>query len=415
MNHPSDTLLPPAARLKVIVVIIVLCAVLGAGYVLYASQRVKQVVGEQTIPAEELTTLDEVLTSRQRSPDEDDAPVAEPLANSTANMLAGEMESPATPDNGAASTSGTQANLLVFVNRFAGVDYSRLAVANALQPDKRALVDLRCARMYIASGRGICLQGTGESDRSEGVILLFDEQFRETRRYFLMGIPSRARVSPDGSKAAYTIFVTGHSYTGGVGTFSTDTRIVDMERDHRVSLEDFIAYRNGERFQHIDFNYWGVTFADDANRFYATLGTQGKTYIVEGNVQTQRIEVIAEGGECPSLSPDNRSLVFKERIGGVLSATHWQLVHYDLATGQRTPLDETRSVDDQVEWLDNDTIIYSMPAGGSMAGSTVQPITELWKLDITSGAEPQLYLANAESPAVIQQTGASERGEFSGG
>lgn len=407
MNHPADTTFQPAARLKVTVAVIVLCAVVGAGYVLYAGQRAKQAIGGQSMPAEQLTTLDDVLAGSQIAPDESDELLsAAPTAAAPVQSVAGvdsATDSPAMTD--------TPDDLLVFVNRFAGVDYGRLAVANALHPDKRALVDLRCARMYMAAGAGICLQGTGESDRSEGLIVLFDEQFRETRRYFLMGIPSRARVSPDGTKAAYTLFVTGHSYTGGVGTFSTDTRIVDMERDHRVSLEDFTAYRDGQRFQHIDFNYWGVTFADDANRFYATLGTQGKTYIVEGNVQAQSIQIVAEGGECPSLSPDNRSLVFKERVGSALAATHWQLVHYDLATGQRTPLGETRSVDDQVEWLDNDTILYSMPG----SGSRVQPVTELWMLDIAPGAEPQLYLANAESPAVIQQANSSNPLVASGG
>ena len=41
-----------------------------------------------------------------------------------------------------------------------------------------------------------------------------------------------------------------------------------MERDWRVALEeDFRAFRDGEQFQNLDFNYWGVTFAADSNRF----------------------------------------------------------------------------------------------------------------------------------------------------
>lgn len=402
MKDISITTLQPMSRLKLTVAVIFLCFIVGSGYVLYASQRVKQATAAQTIPAEQLASLQTVLTGGKGQPTPADSPVT------VQSMTRSASEPSSTSAAGSTNTMTTRtkaaSDLLVFVNRFAGADKGRLAVVNTLQPDKRALLDLRCARVHMAAGTGICLQSAEEAQGSDGLILLFDEQFQETRRYYLMGSPSRARVAPDGTLAAYTIFVTGHSYTGGVGTFSTDTRIVDTQRDYRIALEDFKAYRNGEPFRHIDFNYWGVTFAQEANRFYATLGTQGKTYIVEGDVEAQTIQIVTEEGECPSLSPDNRRLVFKERQGGILSALHWQLVAYDLTTGERTPLGETRSVDDQVEWVDNDSIIYALPDDGT----TAQRTTQLWTLDLTPGSQPQRYLVNAESPAVVQQgTGTS--------
>lgn len=373
--------------LKVTLLVMVCCILLGSGYVFYASQRTKQRIASQLMPAEQLTSLDSLLAEK---------PTAVPTPQ------ASDREADVVPDEAIAVAAGTMATddsagVVVFVNRFPGGEYGRLAVAKALEPDKRALVDLRCARVHMANGVGICLQTPAESGDSDALILLFDEQFQETRRYYLLGVPSRARVSPDGRWAAYTNFVTGHSYTGGVGSFSTDTRIVDMQRDYRVSLEDFQAYRDGALFQYIDFNYWGVTFANDGNRFYATLGTQGKTYIVEGDINAQRVRVITEDAECPSLSPDNRTLVFKERSGGLLGQPHFQLVRYDLATGERTPLAETRSVDDQVAWLDADTIIYSLPGDTP----TTPPTTELWTVNITPQSIPQRYLSHAESPAVL--------------
>jgi hypothetical protein len=33
----------------------------------------------------------------------------------------------------------------------------------------------------------------------------------------------------------------------------------------------------------VDINFWGVTFARAPGRFYATLGTKGHTYLVEGD------------------------------------------------------------------------------------------------------------------------------------
>ena len=34
------------------------------------------------------------------------------------------------------------------------------------------------------------------------------------------------------------------------------------------------------------------------------------------------------------------------------------------ATGQETPLAEVRSVDDQLEWLDDNTVVYGSPDSG---------------------------------------------------
>ena len=78
----------------------------------------------------------------------------------------------------------------------------------------------------------------------------------------------------------------------------------------------------------------------------------------------------------------------------------FELVAVDLETNTQHKLGETRSVDDQVEWLDNDTILYALhPARGDTA---VQHEFDIWMLDIAEGSEPKLFLPNADSPAVAR-------------
>lgn len=67
----------------------------------------------------------------------------------------------------------------------------------------------------------------------------------------------------------------------------------------------------------------------------------------------------------------------------------------DLASGQETRLEgETRSVDDQVAWLDDDTVIYGLPRPDQPGASDV------WTLPIHGGESPELLVENAWSPTV---------------
>jgi dipeptidyl aminopeptidase/acylaminoacyl peptidase len=183
-----------------------------------------------------------------------------------------------------------------------------------------------------------------------------------------------------------TEFVAGHSYAEA--GFSTLTTLIDMPTGRIITdLEKFEVFRDGTRIASPDFNFWGVTFARDSNRFYATLGTGGKTYLVEGDVSARRARVLRENVECPSLSPDNKRIAFKKRDG---SLGMWRLHILDLATLEDRPLEaETRIIDDQVEWLDDNQILYR------------------WGQDVivvpTDGsAPPRIFLARASSPAVVR-------------
>ena len=142
------------------------------------------------------------------------------------------------------------------------------------------------------------------------------------------------------------MFVTGHSYADA--QLSTATVLVDIaKRATMANLEEFDVIQDGSPIKSADFNYWGVTFERDSNFFYATLRTGGLNYLVHGDVRAKRITVVHAGVECPSLSPDGTRVGFKK----ALSRGDWRVAVLDLHTLKETILAETRSVDDQVEWL----------------------------------------------------------------
>jgi hypothetical protein len=278
-----------------------------------------------------------------------------------------------------------------------GETHGRLGQARLTDPQGPLTgTPLRCERLHFAGGRGVCLTAERRMFASYGATL-FDAEFVSRHQLPLGGVPSRVRVAPDGRHAAITVFVAGHSYAAS--NFSTRTTLVDL-RTGEVAVDDmeaFTIWRDGARFRAADFNFWGVTFARDGNRFYATLGTGGQTYLVEGNLERREATVVRAGIECPALSPDNTRIAFKKRIGGLLTAVTWRLSVLDLASGQEWELSEPRSVDDQVEWLDDRLVLYGLPAAAS--GTAV---TNVWAVPADGSGSPQLLMPGAESPAVVR-------------
>jgi hypothetical protein len=267
-------------------------------------------------------------------------------------------------------------------------DARRVAVAALGAPETtRQLIAESCQRIAMAAGQGLCL--TLGHDVSKGSAFLFDEQFNLRRTIPASGLPSRAQISSDGRYGAMTFFVFGDSYAEG--GFSTRTTLVDMTSGERLAdLEDFTVLRDGERIHQIDFNFWGVTFAPDSDRFYATLATGGETFLIEGSVGQKTARILRENVECPSISPDGTRLVFKKRMADGPPAI-WRLHVLDLATMRETPLSETRNIDDQVAWLDERHVLYSAPA----------PRPELWTVSVAGSDPPRLFLTGASSPVVF--------------
>jgi hypothetical protein len=286
---------------------------------------------------------------------------------------------------------------IVFRSTAIGDTFGKIAIVPLDAPaGPRMVTSLLCDRVYFAASEGVCLAGyQGQAAAYTGYI--FGSDFEPRSSFPLIGLPSRARISSDGSLAATTVFVTGHSYNEG--GFSTQTTIRSTTNGAVLAdLEQFTIWRDGQRIQAPDFNFWGVTFAGDGNRFYATLGTGGKTYLIEGTLDSLQARVLHENVECPSLSPDHTRLAFKQRI--VRNGTSiWRIVILDLATMHETPLStETRSVDDQVEWLDNSHILYALADDGP--SPTVGE--NIWVLPTTGSDPPRIFLPKGFSPTVIR-------------
>ena len=322
--------------------------------------------------------------------------------NKTLSTITEDVEEGAqVPGSSSANGTSRPRAYVLFRSTALGETYGRVSLAYLDAADnQRYVTPLQCDRVHFAAGRGLCLQA------KRGVVTtyqaqLFDGEFHVLQTVALGGIPSRARLSADGRLAAMTVFVSGHSYAGT--DFSTRTSVMDAT-DGRMLIEDFeelTVLREDVPFKATDFNFWGVTFSRDSNRFYATLATAGKFYLIEGDVASRRARVIHEGVECPSLSPDNTRLAFKRRVdvGDRLGRFVWRLYVLDLATRTETPLvGETRNVDDQVEWLDNDHIVYALPDDARRSSAA----TNSWVLATKGSAAPRLLASMAFSPAVVR-------------
>lgn len=303
--------------------------------------------------------------------------------------------------------AGSAAPRLLYRSTAPGDSYGSVMLASlaaASEPPDSAApsarrTPLRCERVHFAAGRGLCLQA------KRGVLTtytarLFNAAFETTGSYALAGPPSRARVSPDGRLAAMTVFVAGHGYSSG--DFTTRTSVIDAHTGRPLvdDLESFAVTKDGMPFKESNFNFWGVTFARDAQRFYATLGSGQRRWLVEGDLAARRMRVIHEAVECPSLSPDNRRIAFKRRIAGEAGGRIvWQLQVLDLASGQETALRrETRNVDDQVEWLDDAHLAYALPDDPAQAGAA----SSTWSLAADGSADPQRLWPYAFSPTVLR-------------
>lgn len=251
----------------------------------------------------------------------------------------------------------------------------------------RTLARLGCDRVYFAAGRGLCLvRGKDIEDDSRALVLGADLRVRHELE--VEGVPSRARVSADGRYGSVTLFVKGHAYATA-GSFSAQTTLIDLASGRKIAdLEQFVVTRSGRRVTAVDVNFWGVTFARDSDQFYATLATGGKTYLIRGSVRARTAQVIHVNVECPSLSPDGTRIAYKRREPSWTRP--WRLTVLDLSTMRETPLAETRSVDDQAEWLDDAHVLYGLDG-------------DVWMVRTDGRGQPRRYLRGADSPAVVRR------------
>jgi hypothetical protein len=247
---------------------------------------------------------------------------------------------------------------------------------------KPQLSGLKCDRFAVAKQTAVCLAVQPGTLPAVTDVLVLDGRFGVRHTESLPGTPSRARVSPDGKRVYWTLFVTGDSYaaTG----FSTRAGIYTVDSGRLAkSIEELPVFTGGKRYFAPDVNYWGITFAADGNRFYATLGSKGRTYLVEADYGRFRGKTLRENVECPSLSPDGTRVAFKKKT----AEGTWRLSVLELASMKETELAETRSVDDQALWQDDHTVLYGLD-------------NAVWAVPADGSGTPRQLVADAASPAV---------------
>jgi hypothetical protein len=307
-----------------------------------------------------------------------------------------EVESGASPVSTVPVATVAAAPHILFRETRVDSGFGKLSLVGLADPNgPRATTDLTCERVDFEKDRGICLSANRGAVTSYATIV-FDQDFKTLSSTPLTGLPSRVRVSPDGHYGATTTFVAGDSYAAD--TFSTRTNLLDLRSGESLgSLEQFSVVKDGQPFSAVDFNFWGVTFANDNNTFYATLGTGGHTYLVKGDLAARQATVIRDGVECPDLSPDNKRIAFKKRLPGSGGRIEWRLSVLDLDTLADHETAETRNVDDQATWLDDDHVLYALPVADSAT-----PTDDTWSVPADGSGSPQRVVPGAWSPAVVR-------------
>ena len=282
---------------------------------------------------------------------------------------------------------------VVFRNSALGVHYGQMAAVSLDDPEgARAILGLNCERTYATRTAGICLFAKRGVVQTYGITTL-DGQLLPSGSAELTGLPSRVRMSADSSLVATTTFVTGHSYAQAA--FSTET-IVRRDGKSLGNIERWRSVVDGRPLRSVNRNFWGVTFADDDDTFYATAASGSTTWLMRGSLKAKSMVSLRTEAECPSLSPDQTKIAYKKRFN-TKGPDAWRLAVLDLRTGEESLLAETRSVDDQVEWLDNNQLLYGLPRPGSEATTS-----DVWVVPADGSGGPVVFIPEASSPAVVR-------------
>ena len=89
---------------------------------------------------------------------------------------------------------------------------------------------------------------------------------------------------------------------------------------------------------------------------------------------------------------ENLRIAFKQKVsGGGLLEVKWRLSVLDLDTLEDHPLAETRTVDDQAEWLDDGTVLYGLAS-------------DTYAVAADGSGAPRLFIPRADSPVVVPRS-----------
>lgn len=280
---------------------------------------------------------------------------------------------------------------IVFRNTASGEGYGRVASVALGDPGgAREISGAACDRVDAAAGVISCLRTL------RGIPTTFETQILDaagnsTQQWSLAGIPSRTRVSK-GGLVATTAFVTGHSYAAD--SFSTETTIRGTDGTNYGNLEYYTMMIDGRELTAIDRNVWGVSFVSE-DEFYATVASGGKTWLVNGSLSQRKLVSVGENAECPSVSPDGTRVAYKKRSTR-MGLVHWDIAVLDLLTKKEITIPLENGFDDQLEWLDKDTLLFGMSRTDAAGDSDV------YRIQAEEAAQPDLLIEHAWSPSVVR-------------
>lgn len=286
-----------------------------------------------------------------------------------------------------------QGDRIVFRNTAMGEGYGSLAAVALDDPaGQRALTDMVCDRVAERAGLISCMKtqrGIPTTFENE----VFDSEGNRLETLPLPGVPSRTRIS-DGGLIATTSFVTGHSYAAG--SFSTETTVTRQDGSGFGNLEEFTMLVDGKELTATDRNVWGVSFASE-DEFYVTVASGGTTWLMKGSFSKRTLTSVIENAECPSVSPDRTRVAYKKRTGSG-ATVHWDIAVLDLKSGKETVIGLRDGFDDQLEWLDDNRLLFGVPRAGAVGDSDV------YVIDAQADAEPALLIEHAWLPSVVRTT-----------
>jgi hypothetical protein len=252
---------------------------------------------------------------------------------------------------------------------------------------ERQLTNLSCLRLHYASGRGLCVVQESVKNDSVYAAYVFDRALTRGRRIPLGGVPTRVRVAPNGRRGAITTYFEEESPAGE--RLAIDSIIVDMAAGRVIAdLREFRIESDGLPAPTPPIDVGNVSFERDGDRFFASIATPRERYLAAGSIRERRMTTIRTGVASESLSPDGRRLLVKKQSApGV-----WQLAVIDLRDWSERNLQHgQRSIDDQVEWLDNEHVVYH---------DTDDSGTSLWLLAVDGVSGPRVFVKDAYSGAV---------------
>jgi hypothetical protein len=258
-------------------------------------------------------------------------------------------------------------------------------------PDaRRRITGLVCARVQFTASAGVCLTEEARGREVAHIAYVLDRRFVPRHRFVLSGIPVRCRLSPDGRWAAITVYAEEESPAGE--RLATESVLIDVPTGRRVAdLREFALDHAGFAGISDPIDISSVTFDRDSDRFFATLTSSGRRYLVAGSVGSRTLRIVRAGIVNEALSADGRRLIGKQLHD---QRGFWQLTVIDLDTWEERALNQgPRSVDDQVDWLDDAHVLYH---------DVTEDGTAIWKLPADGSGGPQPFIRDAFSASVVR-------------